>query len=141
MQPSTNPDDPSGVSADPESVAQQAAEATVKKAADDKSATRWAIAIIVAVAVVIAICVAKSNTGSQASNQAISACENSVKAQLKAPSTAKFSGERYTDNDPGWYVTGSVDAQNSFGAAIRSSFSCNLTHVGNQWVVDSTQVL
>jgi hypothetical protein len=68
-----------------------------------------------------------SGTEGDRSNAAISACENAVKDQLKAPSTAKFSNERYTDSDPSWRATGDVDAENSFGAMIRSHFDCDLT--------------
>jgi hypothetical protein len=48
--------------------------------------------------------------------------ENEVKENLKAPSTASFSNISVSQNGNTWTVTGYVDAQNSFGAMIRSSF-------------------
>lgn len=55
------------------------------------------------------------------------ACENAVSGMLKAPSTADFSGWQRSQNSDGSYtVTGSVDAQNSFGAMIRNQFSCKV---------------
>lgn len=50
--------------------------------------------------------------------------EKIVKDNLKAPSTAKFSNQKYGYNEEySRYVTsGSVDSQNSFGAMIRANF-------------------
>ncbi len=55
-------------------------------------------------------------------------CESRVKTALKAPSTAKISnafqdGIHTTASGYSW--TGAVDAQNSFGAQIRTSFWCH----------------
>jgi hypothetical protein len=93
----------------------------------------WAAGIVgVVLVIVIGIVISASHKPSGLSETdkqgaAFAACESAVKDQLKAPATAKFSGERYTDNDPGWLTTGSVDAQNSFGALVRNSFRCMLT--------------
>lgn len=54
-----------------------------------------------------------------------SACEDWVRDQLKAPSTADFTGVTTVGSGP-WVVTGSVDAQNSFGAKIRNTWTCNV---------------
>jgi hypothetical protein len=54
-------------------------------------------------------------------------CENIVERQLKAPSTAKFSKYRestYTPSSTGGTYRGYVDAENSFGAMLRSEFTC-----------------
>ncbi len=52
--------------------------------------------------------------------------ENVVRSMLKAPKTADFSNDRYTrygDLDTGGcYVSGDVDAQNGFGAMLRSHY-------------------
>ena len=54
-------------------------------------------------------------------------CEEVVKSVLKSPSTAKFpnyTGWGFTQKKKGVYlVSGYVDAQNSFGAEMRSNFS------------------
>lgn len=63
------------------------------------------------------------------------ACMDYVEAALKAPSTAKFAsgseiaayrvpGKNHTDIV--YKVTGYLDAQNSFGAMIRSTFYCTV---------------
>jgi len=55
---------------------------------------------------------------------------------LKAPSTAKFAPHNeltITGTPHGkWRVTGWVDAQNSFGAQLRSSFSCDILFSAGQ---------
>jgi len=57
-------------------------------------------------------------------------CEEAVTAQLKSPSTANFasySGEQVTDGGNGkYYVRSYVDSQNSFGAQIRTGFTCRV---------------
>lgn len=54
-----------------------------------------------------------------------SACEDFVRDQLKSPSTAEFTGTSSTGSGP-WTVTGEVDSENSFGAMIRASWSCEI---------------
>lgn len=56
----------------------------------------------------------------------VSQCEKQIKGQLKAPATARFSEETTTGPSAGqWTVDGVVDAENSFGALIRSRWSCD----------------
>jgi hypothetical protein len=53
--------------------------------------------------------------------------EDAIREKLKAPATAKFSGTsdtRVIQFEPNrWMVNGHVDAQNVFGAQIRSNYS------------------
>lgn len=74
----------------------------------------------------------------------ISACvhaEHAVKQRLKAPSTATFPScwryeVRASPDMKTVFVKGYVDAQNSFGAMLRSTFVVKLKHEGNkQWTV------
>jgi hypothetical protein len=61
-------------------------------------------------------------------------CERFVEASLKAPATAKFGNERawVVKNKPGhWSASGYVDAQNSFGALIRTTFGCDMSRDRN----------
>lgn len=51
--------------------------------------------------------------------------ERVVKANLKAPSTAKFSNFKFRKIHGVGIVSGFVDAQNSFGAMIRTHFSAS----------------
>lgn len=68
-------------------------------------------------------------------------CQQFVKDRLKAPSTADFSDEDHTNSgDHQWIVTGVVDAENSFGAMLRSSYRCELKVDGEDWIPLSVQV-
>jgi len=67
-------------------------------------------------------------------------CEYFVKKQLKAPSTAKFPHyweleiTTYGKNEgvkDAFRVKGYVDAQNGFGAMIRSNYICDVQYIGN----------
>jgi hypothetical protein len=54
-------------------------------------------------------------------------CQERVAAELKAPSTADFPGydERsISHSGVDWFVTSYVDAQNSFGAKLRTHYTC-----------------
>jgi hypothetical protein len=62
--------------------------------------------------------------------RATASCEGFVKERLKAPSTAKFSNEVTGVNGRLYTVTGDVDAQNSFGAMLRSKYNCLVTKDG-----------
>lgn len=57
-------------------------------------------------------------------------CHNRVLDHLKAPSTADFGGDTVTGSEPNWYDDGYVDAENSFGAKIRTSYTCTAIHTG-----------
>jgi hypothetical protein len=67
--------------------------------------------------------------------QAKIACEDRVKDLLKAPSTASFSGWSTRGSGATYTVDGSVDAENSFGANIRSDFQCTVTFAGDRATV------
>lgn len=56
--------------------------------------------------------------------EAIAQCEAQIESQLKAPSTAKFNSDATGSGT--WTVTGTVDAENSFGAMIRSEYQCTV---------------
>lgn len=59
-------------------------------------------------------------------------CQDFARDRLKAPSTAVFNtsvegwGPEYT-------VVGTVDAQNSFGAVLRETFTCTVRGNGATW--------
>lgn len=55
-------------------------------------------------------------------------CLESVRSKLKAPATARFEDRTVpTFNNGSWAWGSYVDAQNSFGAMIRTSFVCTVT--------------
>lgn len=57
---------------------------------------------------------------------AIQKAEDTVSAQLRAPSTADFGISRATQKGCDWTVSGEVDAQNAFGGTVRSRFEVRL---------------
>lgn len=63
---------------------------------------------------------------------AIDTCEGWVRDQLKAPSTAEFNDSQAIGAGP-WTVTGTVDAENSFGAMIRHSWTCEIRLDGDMF--------
>ena len=70
------------------------------------------------------------------------ACRSFVRDHLKAPSTAEFSGVavKTSGQPPLFTVTGAVDSQNSFGAMIRSRWSCAVRPDGHNWRLESISV-
>lgn len=62
-----------------------------------------------------------------------SACHKFVKDRLKSPSSAKFSEEDYTGTDGVYTFKGAVDSQNSFGAMIRATWTCDVQSSGDEW--------
>lgn len=61
-------------------------------------------------------------------------CREWAKDHLRSPSTAEFSGEqvRSAGTDE-WTVTGSIDAQNAFGATVRATYTCDIRLDGDTW--------
>jgi hypothetical protein len=75
--------------------------------------------------------------------EAKSMCETFVKKKLKAPATAKFSEEAAAKVSLTEYTAaGSVDAQNSLGALLRSTFACDMTYdaAKQEWTAKSVSV-
>lgn len=78
--------------------------------------------------------------------EATRACqEQFIPAQLKAPATAQFSGATITKVTPSavgdvYTISGSVDAQNSFGALIRSRWTCVLHWSEDHWILENAKV-
>jgi hypothetical protein len=57
-------------------------------------------------------------------------CHNRANDLLKAPSTSDFGGDVVGGYEPNWTDTGYVDSENSFGAKIRTAYSCIAIHTG-----------
>lgn len=69
-------------------------------------------------------------------------CEKFVKDRLKAPASAEFAPDSETHTlakgDGAYKVTAWVDSQNSFGAMIRTNYTCEVSYQGNdKWRLDS----
>lgn len=91
-------------------------------------------------AFVIVVGLGFSSCGGSDSDDAPSAyearmqCERWVKDKLKAPATAEFSGAVETSTGTNsWTITGNVDAENGFGAQVRSVWSCDIRLDGDTW--------
>lgn len=69
-------------------------------------------------------------------------CHQNLERQLKAPDSADYSDEVAIESaDGNWNLSGSVDAENSFGAKLRASYVCTAIHLsGDNWQVDATLV-
>ena len=101
-----------------------------------KNGCLTAFLIVVGVYVLLGVIgsISSSSSGGieNTDSNAMSYAKIIVKDHLKAPSTAKFCNtatEMKATNLGGykWRVTGWVDAQNSFGAMVRSDFVVTLT--------------
>lgn len=98
---------------------------------------RWALGclgIVVALVALIGGCTALMTANQQpydANNEyeAIAQCEDAVKNRLKSPSTAEF--DLTATGSGTWIVTGTVDAENSFGAMTRSNVQCTVIVEGD----------
>jgi hypothetical protein len=70
------------------------------------------------------------------------ACHQFVSKQLKSPTSASFNSDTDTVTPvaAGWMVIGQVDADNSFGAKLRSPFSCRVHLSSGNWYGDNVTV-
>lgn len=99
-----------------------------------KGKTPWGcLALIAAPVLLMGGCFAATLTSDPSTGdpigEVLDACRDAVTAQLRAPSTADFpDDERYGTSGDRYTVRGSVDAQNAFGAQIRTAWVCTATH-------------
>ncbi|WP_182252855.1 hypothetical protein [Microbacterium esteraromaticum] len=97
---------------------------------------RWVIGIVIALAVIIgfASCLAsslRSNDGSNDDIESIAQCEARIEKLLKAPGTADFDSSTSARGSETWEVTGTVDAENSFGGKVRATYGCTVIMNGD----------
>lgn len=88
--------------------------------------------LVVGGLMLIGTCAGNDTTSSGDGSGAEDACKSWVTDELKAPSTADFSGVS-TSGDGPWVITGNVDAQNGFGAQIRSGWICDVKLIGSTY--------
>ncbi|HSW65177.1 MAG TPA: hypothetical protein VLH56_17995 [Dissulfurispiraceae bacterium] len=71
--------------------------------------------------------------------------ETFVKRQLRAPATAKFAPFReaiVSDlGDGRFFIAAYVDAENAFGALIRTPFQATLRREGDMWYAESVEMI
>jgi hypothetical protein len=65
------------------------------------------------------------------------ACQDFVRARLKAPSTAKFPCEEtvFDEGEGSYTVQSCVDAQNAFGAILRKQYICSTKYQSDTYVL------
>lgn len=94
---------------------------------------------LVLFAAIAAIAIALSFFGSNSQNRSTpdyiglskSACQDSVKAQLKNPASAEFADMKTINTGSGeWESSGTVYSTNSFGATVSTSFHCKIEKTG-----------
>lgn len=67
--------------------------------------------------------------------EAESTCKEWVRDRLKSPATARFSGVETTGGRSTYDVSGAVDSENSFGALVRTAWTCDVRYdaATEQW--------
>lgn len=95
------------------------------------------VAVLFVVGLLISMCGGGSSDDSGDAWGAKDACHGWVEDQLKAPSTADFHDDDVSGDGP-WTITGSVDAENSFGAKIRTSWTCDIRLDGDTYRGNAT---
>lgn len=65
-------------------------------------------------------------------------CEGAIRARLKVPSTADVIALGWSHEDGVWQFDGTVDAENSFGAKLRSTWVCQVSDSGTVLAVSIT---
>jgi hypothetical protein len=124
----------------------------IEKVKRGDTITAW-VTIIVVVGILYS-CMAVSDepaappspiTGAELESYAAVYCKDLVKNSLKSPKSADFPwGDRAIFSGGQYVMNSYVDAQNSFGAEIRTHFRCVLQHSGNDeysgWTVKDLQV-
>lgn len=102
----------------------------------NKKAKTGCCGLLVILAVVIFFAVTCSRSGADKNNkhslmEAFIMSQDFVKQRLKAPASAQFAtncdeGSNQL-NDSSFFIVGHVDSQNSFGALLRSNYTCRIT--------------
>jgi hypothetical protein len=99
------------------------------------------IGVIVLIGIVVAVVSSTApHQPDNSSGQATVECQDRVRAALKSPSTASFQVPTVTGSSPNWTISGTVDSQNSFGATLRTSYSCDVHFKGDLVSVDITSL-
>ena len=103
----------------------------------------WVVASLVVIGVIGAIVDSSSKTNKKSAGNESDAylmARAFVRERLKAPSTAEFpplsEARVWQTPDKKWHAVAYVDSQNSFGAMIRTPWSCTVWPIGNdKWEV------
>lgn len=122
------------------------------RALSDYPKWQWWLLGIIIVGALVAAAVVPSRRGapetaepsvSTLEMRACDAAQRAVRAELRAPATATFPGcamgaDQYrigfTDDRSQIYVFGHVDAENAFGAMIRTQFAVEMRNAGGEFI-------
>jgi hypothetical protein len=98
----------------------------------------WGIAFVVAV-LAFALYSSGQDEGPDNEREAVAQCEGFADKRLKAPASADYDLTA-TESGGSWTVTGTVDAENSFGAQIRNDVTCKLHFEGDTAYLDDIKI-
>lgn len=101
---------------------------------DEKRPTQpwvWAVAGVIGAGLAIYCAVSPGDTQVKEKSAVRVECQEQVKERLKSPSTADFSDVEVSADGDLYTVSGVVDAENSFGAKTRSSWTCTARNDGS----------
>ncbi|MBQ6847031.1 MAG: hypothetical protein IJO61_07865 [Oscillospiraceae bacterium] len=97
---------------------------------------KGSIFLAILVAIIVAVCLlTPSKERSNEGYDVLVIAEKEVESKLKSPATAKFSSyneTKITNEGDAWVVEGWVDAQNSFGATLRSEYIVRIVFDGDE---------
>lgn len=98
-----------------------------------KSNTGGIVFVIVVVLLILAV-VGGSRSGTKGKSDVCVMCREFVEKQLKAPSTADHQSCNEATlievSENHWVFSAYVDAQNSFGAQVRTNYICEIKYAG-----------
>lgn len=105
----------------------------------------WIAVMVIAVLVIGGVVKGTPFGGGESEPDAVGAqvaCQDRVEKLLKAPGSADFNDVTATVAGPNtWTVTGTVDADNSFGASLRSTFTCKAeSDDGETWTTSRVRL-
>lgn len=100
----------------------------------------WIVLVVLGSLVVLGVIGAAIGSSSTTDGfGARDACESWVKDQLKAPSTADFvDGGITSTGESAWTIAGQVDAENGFGAQVRTDWTCDVSLSGDTYTGRAT---
>ncbi len=103
----------------------------------------WQLACIIFLLYFVLLPMCRDDTEDKIDDDKIAAfymSQKFVQQQLKAVSTAEFPEYNTSDvqtTEDGYRVSSYVDAENSFGAKLRTNYVCKLHKIGERWYLDN----
>lgn len=118
-----------------------------RKAEDEKKNGRMGALLVVGLVAAVGGCVTLTSGGGDDEPSAEDltfdarrVCHGFIDDRLRSPGSSDFeetSEMDVTQSGATYVVRGKVDAQNGFGATVRSNYTCTVRSVGSQWRLES----